>query len=113
MTWLDFFNWFSPRGCSGPFLIQETGKEKSNCGQSATVKYAHALESVCREIVQFFFFLKAAMSAICTPPQPGDESYETFIKVRSQGVSNSLPRINFIKIANIRVSAFFSDYAFI
>ena len=28
-------------------------------------------------------FLKAAVSAICNPPQPGDESYETFIKVRS------------------------------
>ena len=27
------------------------------------------------------FFLKAALSAMCNPPQPGDESYETFLKV--------------------------------
>ena len=27
------------------------------------------------------FILKAAVSAMCNPPQPGDESYETFLKV--------------------------------
>ena len=25
--------------------------------------------------------MKAALSAMCNPPQPGDESYETFLKV--------------------------------
>ena len=29
------------------------------------------------------FILKAAVSAMCNPPQPGDESYETFLKVTS------------------------------
>lgn len=28
-------------------------------------------------------FLKAAISAVCNPPQPGDESYETFIKEKT------------------------------
>ena len=29
------------------------------------------------------FILKAAVSAMCNPPQPGDESYEAFLKVTS------------------------------
>ena len=29
------------------------------------------------------FILKAAVSAMCNPPQPGDESYGTFLKVTS------------------------------
>ena len=28
------------------------------------------------------------MSAICNPPQPGDESYESFVKVGKQAKSN-------------------------
>ena len=45
--------------------------------------------SDCSKMVRLFFlFLKAAVSAICTPPQPGDESYETFLKVRPKIVSN-------------------------
>ena len=29
------------------------------------------------------FILKTAVSAMCNPPQPGDESYETFLKMTS------------------------------
>ena len=44
--------------------------------------------SDCSTMVRLYFlFLKAAVSAICTPPQPGDESYETFIKVLPKIVS--------------------------
>ena len=41
-------------------------------------------------MIRLFLFLKAAVSAICTPPQPGDESYETFIKVRPSVISLAL-----------------------
>ena len=36
------------------------------------------------KLINVILFLKAAVSAICNPPQPGDESYETFIKVGSK-----------------------------
>ena len=46
---------------------------------------AHLFDKKWSRLFSFFFF-KAAVSAICTPPQPGDESYETFIKVRTKSV---------------------------
>lgn len=33
-------------------------------------------------IYNLFHFYQAAVSAMCNPPRPGDQSYETFIKVK-------------------------------
>ena len=39
--------------------------------------------------LDFFSVFKAAMSLICCPPQPGDESYEIFIQVCSDDLDLS------------------------
>ena len=48
----------------------------------------------------FFSVFKAAMSLICCPPQPGDESYETFIQVCNDdldtGIFELAPRKNYL-----------------
>ena len=47
--------------------------------------------SVFLEVTNIVLSLKAAVSAMCNPPRPGDESYETFIKV-SHGCNFTVKR---------------------
>ena len=58
-------------------------------------------KSCTQPCLNFFSIFKAAISLICCPPQPGDESYETFIQVCSEGLDTVIfeltPRKNYFQ----------------